>query len=150
MNKTKHLYCRAPFDTSQWLIGLPCLSKVDFNFDFIVAVFCNLKMPFHSTAIFYSPCCIMDLNYKYKNRGHFDPSVPWLVTNLSFSQLSDYCQPRFQGRIAKGPGNEFGSFLSITHFISRQYIFFLFCKQELMCGYEIYKGTVKACFFILV
>ena len=73
MNKTKHLYCRAPFDTSQWLIGLPCLNKVDFHFDFIVAVFCNLKMPFHSTAIFYSLSCIIDLNYKYKNRGHFNP-----------------------------------------------------------------------------
>ena len=73
MNKTKHLYCRAPFDTNQRLIGLPCLSEVDFHFDFIVAVFCNLKMPFHSTAIFYSLCCIMDLNYKYKNWGHFNP-----------------------------------------------------------------------------
>ena len=41
----------APFDTSQWLIGLPCLNKRDFDFDVIVPVFCNLKMPFFSTTM---------------------------------------------------------------------------------------------------
>ena len=53
---------------------------------------------------------MIDFDYKYKNRNRFDPSVAWLVTNLSFSQLSDYCQPRSQDRVREGPGNEFGSF----------------------------------------
>ena len=67
INKTKDMYCIvslaagcegdhvlqgwAPFDTSQWLIGLPCLNKHDFDFDVIVPVFCNLKMPFSSTTM---------------------------------------------------------------------------------------------------
>ena len=148
MKKTKYMCFRAPFDTSQWLIGLPCLNKVDFDFDFIVAVSCNLKLPFHSIAIFYRPCCMMDLDYKYKNRGHFDPSMPWLVTRWSFIQsIKRLLSTSFPGSSSRGPWERVWITFKYYAFHFKAIFFFQTGANVRLRNLQ---GTVKACFFILV